>query len=250
MGPMKEGVVSAPLPASDPSDAEGQPSSDSMADERLAQVLAAEYGLLTAALGAAWSASLTRTSLFLFSLSASGVALGFAAQGGVSEGPFRTFALVVLPVVLFIGVATFVRVVQVQREATVYVTGLNRIRHFMAEAAPDARRFFVLPIYDDQIALFRSIGTGMSLQPPRSQILYLVVQTQGMVGVVTAAVAAAFVGLLVSPVGDVTAWLVAALTFVAVVVGLFAYWQRSLRSLQASIRSEFPTPPEEYGAPI
>jgi hypothetical protein len=247
---MTEGSGSAPSPPSDPSDTDTPPSSESTADERVAEVLAAEYGLLTAALGAAWSASLTRTSLFLFSLSASGVALGFAAQGGVSEGPFRTFALVVLPVVLFIGIATFVRVVQVQRESIVYITGLNRIRHFMAEAAPAARRFLVLPIHDDQMALYRSIGSGMSLHAPRYQVVYLVVQTQGMVGVVTAAVAAAIVGLLLAPYGNVTAWLAAALTFVAVTVALFAYWQRSLRSLQASIRSEFPTPPEEYGAPF
>lgn len=189
-------------------------------------------------------------SLFLFSLSASGVALGFAAQGGIAQGPFRTFALVVLPVVLFIGVATFVRVVQVQRESIVYITGLNRIRQFMAESAPAARRFFVLPIYDDNVALYRSIGTGMRVQPPRSQVVYLVVQTQGMVGIVTAAVAAAFVGLLVAPTGDVTAWLAAASTFVVVAVGLFAAWQRSLRALQASIRAEFPTPPDEHGAPF
>ena len=247
---MTEGVVPAPSSPSQPSDADSPASSPATADERVAEVLAAEYGLLTAALGAAWSASLTRTSLFLFSLSASGVALGFAAQGGVAQGPFRTFALVVLPILLFIGIATFIRVVQVQRESIVYITGLNRIRHFMAEGAPAARRFLVLPIYDDQVALYRSIGTGMTVKPPRYQVLYLVVQTQGMVGVVTAAVAAAIVGLLVAPAGDVTAWLAAALTFVAVAVALFAYWQRSLRALQASIRSEFPTPPEEYGAPF
>ena len=238
------------MPSTDPSKPDAPPASEPTADDRLAEVLNAEYGLLISALAAAWSASLTRTSLFLFSLSASGVALGFAAQGGVAEGPFRTFALVVLPVVLFIGIATFIRVVQVQRESIVYVTGLNRIRHFMAEAAPAARRFFILPLYDDKAALYRSIGTGMCLHPPRYQIVYLVVQTQGMVGIVTAAVAAAFVGLLAAPTGDLNAWLAAAVTFVIVGLALFTYWQRSLRSLQASLRSEFPTPPEEYGAPF
>lgn len=178
------------------------------------------------------------------------MALGFAAQGGIAQGQFRAFALVVLPVVLFIGVATFIRVVQVQRESIVYITGLNRIRHQMVESVPAARRFFVLPVYDDQVALYRSIGTGMSVRPPRYQVLYLVVQTQGMVGIVTAAVAAAFVGLLVAPIGELTSWLAAGLAFVMMPVVLFSYWQRSLRSLQASLRSEFPTPPEEYGAPF
>jgi hypothetical protein len=90
----------------------------------------------------------------------------------------------------------------------------------------------------------------MSIHPPRYQLLYLIVQTQGMVGIVTAAVAAAFIGLLVAPTGDGAAWGAAALTFVTVAVLLISYWQRSLRGLQASLRSEFPTPPEEYGAPF
>jgi hypothetical protein len=116
---MTDAAVPGP-PPSDPSKPDAPVSRASTDDERLAEVLGAEYSLLASALAAAWSASLTRTSLFLFSLSASGVALGFAAQGGIAQGPFRTFALVVLPVVLFIGVATFIRIVQVQRESIVY----------------------------------------------------------------------------------------------------------------------------------
>jgi hypothetical protein len=229
-----------------------EPAAEPTEDERraVAEVLSAEYGLLAASLGAAWSASLTRTSLFLFSLSASGVALGFAAQGGAGGSGFRTFALVVLPIVLFIGFATFVRVVQVQRESVVYIAGLNRIRGFMAESVPAARKYFVLPIYDDQTAMYRSIGTGMSRRPPRYPLIYLVVQTQGMVGVVTAAVAAAFVGLLAAPLGEGLGWAAAAITFVAVALVLFVYWQRSLTALHASIRPLHPTPPDEVDAPF
>jgi hypothetical protein len=41
------------------------------------------------------------------------------AQGGLDQAPFRTLALVVLPLVLFLGIATFVRLVRVQRESVV-----------------------------------------------------------------------------------------------------------------------------------
>lgn len=34
-------------------------------------------------------------------------------------------------------------------ESMVYITGMNRIRHFFAETAPASRPYFVLPIYDD-----------------------------------------------------------------------------------------------------
>jgi hypothetical protein len=222
------------------------PSPDEQA--RVAAVLTAEYSVVTAALGAAWSASLTRTSLFLVVLSASGVALGFAAPGGGEN--LRMHALVVLPLLLFLGVTTFIRVVQLQRESVVYITGQNRIRRFFADSVPAARPYFVLPIHDDRAAVFRSPGTGMSRRPPRFPILNLIVQMQGLVGVVTASVAAVFVGIAALPLGAATAWPLAAVGFVAMIAALFAYWQRSLNELWASMPPHYPTPPDELDAPF
>jgi hypothetical protein len=218
--------------------------------QRVAAVLQAEYGLLMAALGAAWSASLVRTSLYLGVLSAAGVALGFASGGDVTGSSFATVSLVVLPMLLFLGVATFVRLVQVQRESVVYLTGINRIRRFLADSAPGTRPLLVLPVHDDQAALYRSVGTGMSRRPPRYPILHLLAQTQGIVGIVTAAVAASFAGLALAGVHPALAWAVAAVVFTATVAALFAWWQRSLAELQAGIAPLYPTPPDEVGAPF
>ena len=218
--------------------------------QAVSDVLGNEYAVLMSALSAAWSASLARTSIFIFSLSAGGVALGFVAQGGLDSAPFKTLALVVLPLVLFLGVATFVRLVQVQRECLVYIMGLNRIRHFFQDTVPASRPYFVLPAYDDQLAMFRSVGTGMSRRPPRFRLAYLVVQTQGIVGVVTAAVAAAFGGLAVATVGPAAVWLIAPAAFGATLTGLFIYWQRSLAEIQGAIRPLHPTPPDEVDAPF
>jgi hypothetical protein len=212
----------------------------------LAEVLTAEYSALTTMLGAAWSASLTRTSLFLVVLSASGVALGFAAPGGGEN--LRLHALVVLPLLLFLGVTTFVRVVQLQRESAVYITGQNRIRRFFADSVPAARPYFVLPLHDDRAALFRSPGTGMSRRPPRFPLLNLIAQMQGIVGVVTASLAAVFGASASLPLGVATGWIVAAVAFVATLAALFVYWQRSLNELWAAIEPLYPTPPEEIGA--
>ena len=61
-------------------------------------------------LASVWSASLFRVSLLLGVVSAIGVALGFAAQAGGGFGStFRVFALVALPLALFLGLATFAR---------------------------------------------------------------------------------------------------------------------------------------------
>ena len=215
---------------------------------QVGEVLSGEYGVLMAALGAAWSASLSRTSIFLGVLSAAGIALGFASQGGVGGAEFRGLALVVLPLVLFLGVATFVRLVQVQRESVVYITGMNRIRHFLQETAPASRPYFILPAHDDQVALYRSPGTGMSRRPPRFRLLYLAVQTQGIVGVVTSVVAAGTAGLAATGLGPAIAWGAAGGAFLITLAALFAYWQRSLTELFSAIRPLHPTPPEEMDA--
>jgi hypothetical protein len=218
--------------------------------QAVSDVLGNEYTILMSALNAAWSASLVRTSIFLVALSAAGEALGFVAQEGLGSAPFTNLALVVLPLVLFLGIATIVRLVQVQRESLVYNVGLNRIRHFFQEVAPASRPYFVLPAHDDELARYQSIGTGMSRRPPRRRLPYLVVQTQGIVGVVTAAVAAGIGGIALSTAGALAAGVAAAVAFVATLMVLFTYWQRSLAEIQSAVKPLYPTPPDEVDAPF
>jgi hypothetical protein len=221
-------------------------------EERQVAALAftAEHSVLMMALAGVWSASLNRTSVFLGVLSAAGVALGFAAQAGVARTDFIALAVVVLLVVLFLGVTTFVRLVQLQREAVIYIAGQNRIRNFFVESAPAIRPYFVLPTHDDAEAMYRSVGTGMNRRPPRYPLLNMVAQTQGIVGVITGTVAAAIAGLALTWTSALVSWLAAAAVLVLTVAVLFAYWQRSLAEIQAAILPLSSTPADEVGAPF
>jgi hypothetical protein len=221
-------------------------------EERQVAALAftAEHSVLMMAVGGVWSASLVRTSLFLGVLSAAGVALGFAAQAGVERADFVAVTLVVLLVVLFLGVTTFVRLVQLQREAAVYIAGQNRIRYFFAENAPSIKPYFILPTHDDAAAMYRSVGTGMNRRPPRYPLLNMIAQTQGIVGVITGGVAAAIAGLALAGTNPLLSWLAAAGVLVLTVAALFAYWQRELAEIQAAIRPISSTPADEVGAPF
>jgi hypothetical protein len=237
----------APGSPLEPLDASGDPHASGQA----AEVLAAEYGLLAGALSAVWSASLVRASLFLGVISALGVALGLAAQAGGGFGStFRVFALVSLPLALFLGLATFARTVEIQREAIVYVTGMNRIRHFMQELAPASRPYFVLSSYDDEAGIYRSQGTGIRLHPPRHRLVFALVQTQGIVAVMSAVLAAAIVGVALAPFDTLVAWLFAIVAFGLLLVGLFRYWERQIQAIRTAIRPRFPTPPEQQDALI
>lgn len=211
--------------------------------EQLRQVLAAEYSVLAGALASVWSASLFRTSIFLAVLSAVGVALGFAAQaaGGFGDS-FIIMALVVLPLALFLGLATFARTVEIQREAIVYIIGMNRIRHFMAESVPASRRYLVLPTHDDELGIYRSQGAGVRLRPPRHRLVFALVQTQGVVGVMSAAIAGAIGGFAVAPLTAWLPWVVAPLVFVVTLILLMRHWNRSYWEIRSALRPISPTP--------
>lgn len=219
--------------------------------EQVRQVLAGEYTVLSSALSSVWSASLFRTSLFLAVLSAVGVALGFAAQAAEGfGGPFIPIALVSLPLALFLGLATFARLVEIQREAIVYIVGMNRIRHFMAETTPSSRPFLVLPTHDDELGLYRSQGTGIRLRPPRYPLVFALIQTQGIVAVMSAALAGAIAGFAIAPLNHRLAWIAAPLAFVVILVLLMGFWRRSFGEMRAALRPISPTPPEGLEATI
>ena len=212
----------------------------------LADALRDEYHLLATMLASVWSVSLVRVSLFLGVVSAIGVALGFAAQAADGTGAtFTVFALVALPLALFLGLGTFVRTIELQREAFVYITGMNRIRHAMVESVPAARRYLVLSIYDDAAGVYRSQGTGIRLHPPRYRLVFALVQMQGIVAVICGAIAGIFAGLATASVSLTLAWVVAGATFVVAVSVLLRYWNRAFAQIEAAVRPLFPTPPGE-----
>ena len=217
----------------------------------LVEALRNEYGTLATMLATVWYASLFRVSLLLGVVSAMGVALGFAAQAGGGVGSrFWVIALIALPLALFLGVATFVRTVELQREAWVYITGMNRIRHAIAEAVPATLPYLVLPIYDDALGVYRSQGSGIRLRPPRPRLMFAIAQTQGIVAVISAALAGIIGGIASAWFDSVVSCGVAAIAFIAVLATLLAYWSRSFGELQKAIHPMFPTPPGAVDAPI
>jgi hypothetical protein len=77
-----------------------------------------------------------RTALYLGSLSSSLVALALIAQQPQLAGTVLVFALTVLPAVLFLGLVTYVRVLQSSIEDILYARAINRIRHYYTELDP------------------------------------------------------------------------------------------------------------------
>src|SRR5215212_4279884 len=90
-------------------------------DPRAPQLLATEHWSLLAQRSMSWNEAFSRTGTFLSTLSAATVALALAGPAMAFGEGFALFALIVLAVTLFLGVATYVRLVQVNNEDILWV---------------------------------------------------------------------------------------------------------------------------------
>ena len=115
-----------------------------------------------------YTEAMSRASIFVAALSGAVVALALVAQADDFGTGFVAFALVLLPVVYFLGLATIIRLGQVNRENTLWVQGMNRIRSRYLQLAPELEPYFVTSRYDDQAGvLLSSLGARDPL--PRMQ---------------------------------------------------------------------------------
>ena len=101
--------------------------------------LTTEHYVLQSAISANTSEVGTRASLYLFSLSSSLVALGFASR---SPELFVPFVAIVLPALFILGLFTAVRLVDSNLEALQYLNGIARIRRYYRTLGPEAAEHF------------------------------------------------------------------------------------------------------------
>src|SRR5690348_12593861 len=140
--------MSDPAP---PSIATPPPLSDrsGVTDAVRAQILATEHWSLLATRSMTWNEIFSRASMYITVLSAAVVALALVAQATAFGPTFRLFALLVLPVVLPVGVATVIRLADANTDDFGLVLGMNRLRHAYLELAPDLEPYFVTEYHDD-----------------------------------------------------------------------------------------------------
>jgi hypothetical protein len=181
------------------SESETEPSEQSSAGvpERL-QILATEHWSLLATRGMAWNEMFSRTGMFLTALSASMVAIALVADATDSRSTFRAFALLIIPVVLLLGVGTYIRLLEARIEDIWTVIGMNRLRRGYFEIAPDLERYFVTSGHDDSDGIIKTYHLGEA--PTRRSPF--IAATFAIVGVIDAVLIGVLAGLLVSLLTD------------------------------------------------
>jgi hypothetical protein len=102
--------------------------------QQLLTALTTEHFGLQGARASTISEAGTRSALFLGSVSSTLVAVGFIASVAGDDELFHAFTLVVLPTLYFLGLVTWVRLVEGSVEDMFYGRAINRIRNRSALA--------------------------------------------------------------------------------------------------------------------
>jgi hypothetical protein len=207
-----------------------------------AQILASEHWSLLAGRSLIWNEALSRATVFLTVLSASIIALALLADA-TGFGPHTIMlALVLLPVVLLLGIATYVRQVQINDEEFQLVLAMNRLRHAYLKIEPGLEPYFTAGHHDDERGL---VATYMLDHPSRRWlVVHFLINTPTIVATVDAAVAAAIAVLVLQTAEAPRAAVVAGgvVAFVAVWGGLMLLQRHSADPLHDKT-PRFPTPP-------
>lgn len=174
------------------------------------QILSTEHWSLMGARNLAWSESFSRASWFVTVVSATVVALALVAQSTDFGLGFRVFALLIIPLLVAIGVATVIRLVQLNREDVELVVGMNRLRRGYLDMAPDLEHYFVTGHREDVAGIMQTYGSRRTRIPALQYLSSIAL----LVGVIVAVLVGALAGL-VADVLDVG-------LAVAVVIGIAA----------------------------
>jgi hypothetical protein len=223
----------APPPESRPPGAELGPTA--------LQILTTEHWSLLAARSLVYTESMARTSIFVAALSGAVVALALVAQATDFGSGFAAFALVLLPAVYFIGLATIARLAQVNWEDARWVQGMNRIRNAYLQMAPELEPYFVTSRFDDDLGILQS-SVAMRKWPGPSQAF---IAAPGVVAVVNSVVAGATVAIaaLELEAGTGGALAAGAAGFLVSLGAVVIWADRKIDSMRTEIDVLFPTPP-------
>ena len=133
-----------------------------------------------------------RASIYLAALSGNLIALAFVGQMSRLGAAFYAFALILLPVLAFVGVVTFLRLVQSSIEDLAYAHRIALLRSFYLRVSPELEPYLVVARPASAPA------HGERLAPSAWQ---LTLTAAGMVAVVNSVVVAACAGLVLEAAG-------------------------------------------------
>jgi hypothetical protein len=211
---------------------------DATGNSRHAQFLATEHWSLLATRSMTWTEIFSRTGTYLTVLSATVIALSLVANAMGIGQEFRTFALLILPVVLLVGVGTFFRLIEADIEDAWLVIGMNRLRHAYLELAPELEPYFVASHHDDAPGILQTYAFRT-----RVGLTHWLSGSPVIVGIIDAVVTGVLAAVVCQAVGGsgalgIIAGVIAALA-TAALLGAIGY--RKVRQVSRDYHPRFPS---------
>jgi hypothetical protein len=171
-----------------------------------------------------------RASIYLAALSGNLIALAFIGQMSQLGAAFYAFALILLPVLAFVGVVTFVRLVQSSIEDIAYAHRIGLLRGFYLRLSPELEPYLVA------VRGTRS-GTPFDEKTLAPGAWQLTLTAAGMVAVVNSIVVAACAGLALEAAG-VHSLLIPVAVGAVIGAGAFSLHERHHRRARNAYRPE------------
>lgn len=209
--------------------------------ERMSQFLTTEHFTLQGARNGTIAEANGRVGHYLSAVGSSVVALAFVANASKLEPLFLAFSAVLFPMLILLGAATFIRMIQIGINDARLAQAINRIRHYYMEIVPEGEPYFSFPQYDDPVAV------QLSMMPFHFQFQGLA-STPGPVVLINCVLVGAFAGILAA--GFLSMQLLPAIliALAALVLAFWLHWMIGERVWQRETRVKmdvrFPTPEE------
>ena len=212
------------------------------------QILATEHWSLLASRSLGYTDSFSRATMFFAVLSGTVIALALIAQAGRFDTVFFAAALLLLPVVFFVGVVTIARIWNLNAEDARWVMGMNRIRHAYLEMHPELTQFFITSQHDDVRGVMATFGFSKPLpgQHLLSDLGHATQTLPGMLTIIVAVVAGAWAALVVVALGAAQPLAMAAgAVFFLLTIGLTGLVaRRGVTGYAQGHKPKFPSPLE------
>lgn len=205
---------------------------DADSDAKLVQFLLAEQVLMQSALSGSISETGSRMTSFLAAVSGAVVALAFVAQLSTVTDALAVFALILLPTVLFLGLVTFERLLQLFLLETLCYRGMNRIRHFFLDQLPEARPWVTMSTFDDLTGVSRTGGSHRL--KPGADPKQILISAPGTIAVIDGIVVGVIAALVATQLGAavVTAAIVGGAAAISLIGLLLIHELRAFASAQ------------------
>lgn len=209
------------------------------------QALTTEHFTLQGARSVIISEVNSRATIYLSAVSSTVVALAFVTTLSQSQELVRAFALVLLPVLCFMGIVTKSRLEQLSFADFQYQRAINRIRHAYVDVAPEAARYLMLSIHDD----VRGVAQTAMYQEGRRMGVLTAAQMISVINSVIIGLIIAIAFRWLSGTGGLLSLLIGVVAGVIVSVIDFRMGEARWKEYVEVFEVRFPSPEEGYNEP-